>query len=177
VAVLVTRDFESGVQNHVTWFSATVTQNTTDAHGGTDSLQWAQLAASSGVQLDNFPYFQVITAGNDYAFTLWYKESVATMPTATWNITFEDGSGNVIAGGPHLAISMPRVTSWTMVTDTVVAPSGATGVKWELQTSSGSTSTMLIDDIAVEDVLPAQDEGTYNDSALAAMGNARGAAW
>lgn len=162
MAVILNKTFEVNTDNFVSWFDATVTRVTTDFHSGAASLQWQQLAQFSGVQNDNFPYFQLVTAGTTYTYALWYRYSAGTNAAAVCNITFVDAGGTAIAGGPHLVVAMPYTTTWSQVSDSVTAPAGSTGFRIEFQTSVTGGATILVDDITVADVPPVQDEGSMN---------------
>lgn len=159
MANLLTKTFEAaGTDNFVSWFDAGVSRVTTDFHSGAACLQWVQLAQFSGVQNDNFPYFQLATAGQQYTFALWHKYSAGTNANAVCNITFVIADGTPVAGGPHLVIPMPYGTSWAQSSDNVTAPAGATGFRIEFQTSVTGGATILIDDITVDDVPQIQSE-------------------
>lgn len=153
MAIIKNATFETNTDNHVSWFSSTVARDSGNAHGGTWSLLVTQTDAFAGVQLDNFPYYPGITAGNNYDFQLWYIEQTATMPTVTWQINWYDNAGTGV--GTASTISMPRATSWTLATSTVTAPTGALRVGWTFATSAGNGSAWRIDDLLVQDSAPA----------------------
>lgn len=169
MAIIQNLTFEVNTNNHVAWFDATVTRSTTAAQSGTASLLWDQLAAFSGVQLDNFPYFTGIVAGNTYEISCWYREGIATMPTALWTIHFYNEAGTSLT---NTSVNMPYQTAWTRVSSIFTAPTNATRIGWTFETSSGlGGSSIYIDSLVVEDyVPPVQSEGSKNSNAMSLMG-------
>ena len=153
MAVIENSTFEANAENLVTWFGCSAVRDSGAAHGGTWSLlSTTATGGGSGVQLDNFPYYPGITVGNQYDFELWYIESTATMPTVTWNVMFYNEAGT--QQGTTQTISMPRQTSWTKVTGTFTAPTGATRVGWSFTWNAGAAGPAFrVDDLLAQDAV------------------------
>ena len=97
MATIENSTFEANAENLISWYGCTAARDNVDAHTGSwDLLCSANAGGGSGVQLDNYPYYAGIVAGQSYDFEIWYKESTATMPTVTWNIGFHDNGGTQI---------------------------------------------------------------------------------
>lgn len=140
--------FEAGVEGFSSWFASTVTQTTSDAHDSTGSLSYEQTAQFSGVQrLTPFAALaDGLVPGEDFKFELWYKEAVGTAPAVVWSIKWTDGASFV---GDTEQIVLPRETSWTHAEQVVTMPVDAVNCFVDLSTNSGSTSTILFDDMTV----------------------------
>jgi Right handed beta helix region len=146
---VVEQDFESGsVSPYAPWYGAGVTHETGSAHGGTGSLLMTTTEAfGSAVQLDNYPGYTGVVAGTSYRVSLWYRESVATMPAVTWNVRWRNESGTVLRTD---AMSLSRQTAWTSAAGTYTAPAGATRVDWTFTwNASAAGPAFEIDDLAV----------------------------
>ncbi|MEV5751458.1 carbohydrate binding domain-containing protein [Actinoallomurus sp. NPDC052308] len=146
---IVEQDFESSsVSPYAPWYSASVTHQTGDAHGGSGSLRMTtDQASGSAIQLDNYPGYTGVVAGTSYRASLWYKEAVATMPAVTWNVRWRDESGTVLRTDP---VTLARETTWTEAAGTFTAPAGATRVDWTFTWNAGQTGPAFqIDDLAL----------------------------
>lgn len=150
MAIIFSAGFEVNTDHHIDWFSTTTTRDTGDAHTGVASLLSATSAAfGSAVQLDNFPYYPV-TAGSSYDFEVWYKESTATMPTVSWNLSWRQSDGSTVISTD--TISMPRSTTWTKVSGTFVAPALSVHIFWAFQWSASAAGPAVrLDDLLVQD--------------------------
>lgn len=152
MAVIQNHGFETNTNNHVAWFGCTVERSTADFRSGVASLLCTSNAAfGSGIQLDNFPYFSGVTPGQQYDFTVWYREAVALMPDATWNIEWRDSGVAVIRTD---TISLPRATEWTQVAGRFTAPAGTVTVSWNFQFSVTLAGPAIrFDDLILEDAV------------------------
>jgi hypothetical protein len=98
------------------------------ANGGTGSMKFTTTDPwGSGVETDNYPGYEGVTAGASYDASVWYKESAATMPTVTWHVRWRGDDGAVVRQDD---VTLVRVTDWTQAGGTLVAPDGATHVDW-----------------------------------------------
>lgn len=150
MAIVKNATFETDVDELIIWFSCTVTRINTDSHGGSWSLETVQTADFAGVQLNNHPYY-VITGGNTYDFSVWYKEGTATMPTVNWNLSWRQNDGNTVEGTNQ--IQLARATSWTNATGTFTAPAAAARLAYTFETTTGNGSAWRLDDILVQDAV------------------------
>jgi parallel beta-helix repeat protein len=141
-------DFESGSASPYTpWYGSSVAYKSGDAHTGTGSLLLTTTAGSgSGVALDNFPGYPGVIPGRQYKASLWYREALATMPDAKWNLRWRDDAGTVLRTDP---IPLARQTAWTQAADTLTAPTGATHVDWTFTWSASAGPALQIDDVTL----------------------------
>lgn len=120
--------FEADTNNHVPWFSSTVTRDNGDARTGSHSLLISSAAPqSAGVQLDNGPGFTGVIAGQSYNFSVWYREVTATMPEVRWIIAWRRDDSTLIRSD---SVLMPRATTWSQAADRFIAPTGASRLNW-----------------------------------------------
>lgn len=151
MTVIANTTFEVNTESYASWFSSTVVRDTGDSHSGVASLLCTSTSTTPGVIVSNFPGYSGIVAGNSYDFSLWYKESTATMAAVSWNIHWRNGSGTAIT---DVAISMPRATSWTKASGTFTAPALATVVALDFNVPTGLGSSgpaWRMDDVLIQD--------------------------
>lgn len=171
--------FETDTEHHVNWFDTTVVRSTADFHSGAASLLVTITAQFAGVVMDNSPAsFSGFTGGNSYDFSIWCKQSAATMPNLDWELTWYDGGGTSVGTDN---ITIPASTSWTQTTATKVAPAGAVNLTWAFEDhGNGNTgAAWYMDDIVVQDSAGGGGGGTPPRPAIVVPGLAaiQAASW
>jgi hypothetical protein len=98
---------------------------------------------------------------------MWIKGASGAFDTSIfWRIIFSNESGNQV--GSPTDVVVPVTADWTQTeTVTILAPTGATRVSWEINSnSSGVGSVILIDDIVMRDhAFPPMAAYAFNEGA------------
>jgi hypothetical protein len=125
--VIESADFEIDTESHVAWYGAGVIRSTLYPISGAASLRVETTAAyGSAVQLNVWPGYGSVRGGQNYDVSLRYRSDPA-MPTVNWNITWSAASGSAVRTD---VIPIPNATTDTTVRRQLVAPEGATHVRW-----------------------------------------------
>ncbi|HSW92651.1 MAG TPA: Ig-like domain-containing protein [Patescibacteria group bacterium] len=144
---------EGSIGNWQDWFSTSLAQSTDTAHTGTHSLKVSMTASGSwGVELNNWPGFEVRTSGAK-RISYWAKQGTGAVTNMRMRVTWYDADGQVITD-PQNPVEVPLTlsSSWQQATADVTAPVGANNVHIQFLSSSGGVgNSVYIDDIVVAD--------------------------
>ena len=149
-STLVSVNFDSNTDNHVSWFDATVVRTTADTYSGAGALHWTAQAAFSGVNLSNWPYYAGVTPGQALNFSVATKGLSGAHDTSVdWAISFYNESGT--QQGSTTTVSLAIGSAWSVSTsNTITVPAGATRVGWDFSTNNAAVgSVILLDAIRV----------------------------
>lgn len=144
-----TATLEGSIGQWESWFSATPSQTTEDAHTGTHSLK--ETVTSGGgwaSDLANYPGFAA-TPGSKHV-TFWAKQGTGAISSVSLRVRWLDGSGTLLQTDivPRASLS----ATWQQGVADVTAPAGTASVFVELFSSSGSTgNTLYADDFIIAD--------------------------
>jgi hypothetical protein len=130
------------------WFNETISQSTTEAHGGTKSMKVVIDDTFWGVQLSNSPGFPTIPGAKTVSF--WAKGSYINSTVGTLSVKWIDSGGNPIQTD---SLPITNLTSnWQNVSANVTAPAGAVHVYLTITSSSGHAGDIVyLDDFVVGD--------------------------
>lgn len=120
-------DFESGVGNWAPVSNSTMSQDTTAAEHGKDSLRVAATAAGTAVFKMGSSTSQpqvAFTAGDTYRVSGWFK-SAQTGRTITFAEGFYDSSGTWIGWTSGSPVTLNSPGKWQYVSEKITAPANA----------------------------------------------------
>ncbi|MCE9667892.1 right-handed parallel beta-helix repeat-containing protein [Myxococcus stipitatus] len=141
-----TSTLEGSLGQWSAWYSATVAQSSTEAHGGTHSLRVDVTDAWGwGVQLANWPGFT--TAPGVKVISLWGKLGAGTGLTPKLTARWLDASQTVLQ--THEVTLPALTTTWQRVGAVVDAPAGASTLVVSLTGGGSSGDFFFVDDIVV----------------------------
>ena len=143
--ILETDTFESGLNNWSAWFSSSVAQSTTYAHGGTHSLAITDTASGGGNWgAEDYTTANTVTPGQVYTLTAWVRSSVAEQ-------IYLDAEWNGPATENTVGTVTDTTTGWTEITGSVTAPAGATSVWMTLGSAASYANGTLtyLDDVTI----------------------------
>jgi len=149
-------DFETGADNHKTWYGCTIARSGTNPIAGSWSLEVNAEGAFWGADLDNYPGFSGVVAGQDYECSVSYVEVAGTTPTVAWGLEWNAGGAVVRTD----TVLMPRSVSVATVTQTFTAPATATHVRWFFNTETAPTGSAIRLDSVIVQTPPTGRTGT-----------------
>lgn len=145
-----TATLEGGTGLWVSWFSTTIARTTTEAHGGSYSLQVNITAPFGwGVELSNPAGFPVTPLDKNISF--WAKTNSGAGLGATLELGWQDEDQNLLRTDTVTLSSL--TSSWQEATASITPPVGVATVRLSFTHSSGTNGNALyLDDIVVGDV-------------------------
>jgi hypothetical protein len=145
--VVGTKTFESGTDNVVNWFGATVAQTSAQAHTGTHSLQMTATNSFWGIQEDTNHTLVSVTPGHNYHFSFWVRAATASRSVSS-HVVWVGGASTIA-----LQTVVDSTTGWTEVTGNGIAPAGATKMYFTAQSSGSAVGEVhYFDDYEVTDL-------------------------
>ncbi|QNE35432.1 Tat pathway signal sequence domain protein [Leifsonia shinshuensis] len=135
----------------ITWAGpGTASRDTTEHHTGTSSLK----IAAGGGPGDTLvgPSGRIQVGAGSFTYSVWVKTDAANAK-AGMDAVFWDGN-NVFTGGDHNIFAPAGSTGWTLVTNTITVPAGATQAEIWFRTAPGTTA--YFDDLTIVAQPPAQ---------------------
>jgi len=140
---------ESSAGQWKSWYNATVTASTYEAHRGSGSLRvdvtdpWGW-----GIDAANWPGFEA-SAGNKRV-SYWAKQGAGSISQVTLRVKWFNSSQTLLQ--TDLVPLSGLMTNWQQATANLVAPNGTATVFVELYSSSGNPGDSLyLDDIVLAD--------------------------
>lgn len=146
--VVESADFEADTENHIAWFSSSVTRSTLNPISGAASLRVATTAEfGSGVELSIWPGYGGIQAGQAYDVSLRYRTS-SDMPAVNWNVLWSNANGDMLRTD---VVTMPTSTANASVSRRLTAPTGATHIRWTFTWRVDGTARPIfrVDDLMI----------------------------
>lgn len=145
-----TATLEGSIGKWTSWFSATPTRSSAEAHSGTHSLKVDITAAFGwGVQLNDPVGFPVTPLQKSISF--WAKAGAGSGLGVTMELEWLDVDEHPIGSTQTVTLS-PLTSSWQQATATITPPAGVTSVNLHFVHSSGTNGNSLyIDDIVIAD--------------------------
>ena len=143
------KDFETGTDDMICWFAcaSAPAQTTSQAHGGTHSLELDENGVGSWGLIENYPGDAAVTPGHKYALTAWVR---GTISEAVNGVVDWPGSG---VGNVLWDTVTDSTTGWTEMTGSVTAPAGATNAYLSFDGDSVTHAGQnYFDDITVTDL-------------------------
>ncbi|HEX6258480.1 MAG TPA: right-handed parallel beta-helix repeat-containing protein [Candidatus Saccharimonadales bacterium] len=148
-----TATLEGSIGKWQDWFSTTPERSSAEAHTGSHSLKVTMTAGGSwGVELNNWPGFDVLTSGPK-RISFWAKQGTGAVANVRMRVTWYDANQQVISD-PQNPIEVPVTLSstWQEGTADVIAPFGANTVHVQfLSSSGGAGNSIYIDDVVIAD--------------------------
>jgi len=145
--LLETKGFEDGVDGMQTWYSATVSTTTDQAHSGSQSLKITPSSSFWGIStnLNVTTGIAKPTPGHTYYFSMWFRAA-----TVGRNIASAVRMGSTTLSFPTITDSS---TGWTQVSGIGVAAADATQFYFTIDTSSGASGEVhYLDDLQITDL-------------------------
>lgn len=132
-ARIALNEFEQNTDSHAQ--TARVTRSTVNPLAGSASLLMETTAVGgSTVRLDNGAGYAGVQPGKVHRFLFLYREAKATMPVVNWTVEWTKADGSVVK--VDQAPDLNRNTGTATGEARLVAPEGATNVRWVFQWNS-----------------------------------------
>jgi hypothetical protein len=147
---LDTATLEGSIGEWISWFSATVSRSSAEAHTGTHSLKVDITAQFGwGVQLNDPSGFPITPAEKTISY--WVKLGSGTNLFSRMDVRWIDENGTVIGTTAQL-LSPALTTNWQQVSTTATPPAGAKSASIVIVHSSGTAgNSIYIDDVVIGD--------------------------
>ena len=131
----------------------TVTQETTDVHGGTSAAKFTAPAGTGNVRAAVTDF--AVVAGHSYTLTYWYKDATDNARGRHWG-AWRTATGAVSPADTSLQPDYyPNSTggAWQLVTVTATAPATATILRFDFRVyqDTGNSGVILYDDVVFVD--------------------------
>lgn len=128
-----------------------VTQETTDVHGGTSAARFTAPAGTGNVKALVADF--AVTEGHTYTLSYWYKDESNNARGRHWGV-WRNASGAVTPANTNLQPDYyPNTTGWQQVNVVVTAPATATTLRFDYRVyqDTGNGGTILLDDLSFTD--------------------------
>jgi hypothetical protein len=148
-----TATLEGSIGRWQDWFSTTPTRSAEAAHSGAYSLKVAMTSGGSwGVELNNWPGFEVRTSGSKRV-SFWAKQGTGAVSNVRLRVTWYNADGQIISDPQNPAeVSLSLSSSWQEGTANLTAPTGSNTAHLQfLSSAGGAGNSIYIDDITVAD--------------------------
>lgn len=150
-----TATLEGGLGQWASWFSATATSSTEQAHTGTHSLKVSVTAPFGwGVNTTDSDGFPITPGTKNISY--WARLGSGTNLKTRLEVKWLDDNGNVVDSSTNVALpSNVLTTTWTQYTITKTPPSGAKAALIDIVSDSGAAGTtgnvIYMDDFVIGD--------------------------
>jgi hypothetical protein len=146
--VSATKTFETGVDDMIGWFGATVAQSTASAHRGANSLAVTEGGTFWGVE-ERWPGTTQVKGGTKYAISAWVRSS-SVPESINLKVRWINRSSSTTISVPLVARASATSGGWTQLTGDIIAPDSADTAEFVISSGGGSAGNVLyVDDLSV----------------------------
>lgn len=141
-----TATLEGSLGKWAVWYGSSISRATDQSYSGTSSLLIELAGGGWGVQLTSWPGFAATPGTKRVSY--WAKGGAGNIAGVTLRARWFDASGQIIQ--TDLVPLDNLTTQWQQAALDVLAPAGATDVRVELYSGSGSAgSTIYVDNVVI----------------------------